>query len=174
MYIRMCKSERKRDEWECGRKRDINVNQLVWCVRSHERTDCFIGWNSLFLRYRGAHCLSSSPFLLFHNHNHTHSFSLAPPLPQCTVWHFSVLSSCFFFFNLFITLNTQTCVHIQNTYLKLRVRFIPVPNEMFGIPFSRDGPNVKIFAHRFFCSFLFCFCFRFAISKASSHGEEII
>lgn len=47
----------------------------------------------------------------------------------------------------------------SNTYLKLRVRFIPVPNEMFGIPFSRDGPNVKIFAHQ--CFFFIPFAFAF-------------
>lgn len=33
-----------------------------------------------------------------------------------------------------------------DTYLKLRVRFILVPTKRsFGIPFSRDGPNVQIF-----------------------------
>lgn len=33
-----------------------------------------------------------------------------------------------------------------DTYLKLRVRFILVPTK-FGIPFSRDGLNVKIFTY---------------------------
>lgn len=37
-------------------------------------------------------------------------------------------------------------MYMCDTYLNLRVRFILVPTK-FGIPFSRDGLNVKIFTH---------------------------